>query len=248
MQHYAIIVAGGQGTRMGTQKPKQFMLLDEIPILMRAAHAFFRSTYTPEIIIVLAEALQDEWVDLCHKFRFHVPHLIVNGGSTRFQSVYNGLEFIVKHRIAPENHENIAQATNLIAVHDAARPLVQPALIDRIFEIAHRDGACIPGVANTDSIRSIVSKTADGHPFETQAHETLNRDLVYKIQTPQTFRAHLIWDAYQQEESSSFTDDASVVETKKIPITLIDGDPINLKITHSQDIAIAEAILKQHLV
>ena len=217
---------------MENQVPKQFLLLDKIPILMRTLHAFHRSTLQPGIVVVLAPDLQQQWTDLCYQHRFHVPHYIADGGETRFQSVRNGLNFLAENKLTGDNREQA-----LIAVHDAARPLITPELIDVSFREAEQRGAVTFGVPSTDTIRWVNS-------FDSGENKILPRKQVYRIQTPQTFRAAILIEAYQQAVSEDFTDDVSVVEKMGIPITILNGDPQNIKITHRHDLTAAEAWLR----
>lgn len=238
MSHYAIILAGGSGQRMNNALPKQFLLLDGIPVLMRTLHSFFNSEINPAIIVVLPATMQDYWMDLCHKYKFHVPHLITTGGNTRFQSVQNGLEFLMKN-ILNHKSENIKKEEIYIAVHDGARPLITSDLIDQAFQTTHIHGAVALGYPSTDSIRLIKSA------HEKASNQAYPRELVYKMQTPQVFRASILTDAYCQPERPDFTDDASVVESKGYPITLLEGDHRNLKITSEGDLEIASLYLQQ---
>lgn len=213
-------------------------MLDKIPVLMRTIHAFYRSHSKPEIVVVLPAEWMDYWTDLCFKLHFHVPHLMVEGGSTRFQSVKNGLEFLEQERLSTahvtsETSSTLETSPALIAVHDGARPLVSTQLIDESFEKAKGHKAIVPGLKCSDSVRY----------SENGFNKVLPRDQVFLIQTPQTFQADLLIQAYQQTESSTFTDDASVVEALGIPITLIEGENTNLKITTEEDLALAEILL-----
>lgn len=226
MSNYAIILAGGSGQRMQSNLPKQFLTIEGIPVLMRSIHAFYASETKPEIIVVLAADMQDYWLDLCYKFHFHVPHLITTGGSTRFQSVKKGLEFLAQH------DANMVSEQAVIAVHDGARPLVTSALIDQSFQIARQTGSAVSAVPSTDSIRLVDQQNPS-------ISRTYPRNLVYKMQTPQIFKASILMEAYDQEENPAFTDDATVVESKEYPITLVEGDHRNLKITTDGDLEIA---------
>lgn len=207
---------------------------------MRTIHAFYRSQSKPEIVVVLPAEWMDYWTDLCFKLQFHVPHLMVEGGTTRFQSVKNGLEFLAQERlsnvqVASENSSASKTSPALIAVHDGARPLINPQLIDESFEKAKEHKAVVPGLRCSDSVRY----------SENGFNKVLPRDQVFLIQTPQTFHADLLSQAYQQSESSAFTDDASVVEALGMPITLIEGEKTNLKITTEEDLALAEVLLRR---
>lgn len=233
MADYAIIVAAGTGQRMGHALPKQFHLLDKIPVLMRSLHAFHSCSLEPEIILVLGADWMEYWTDLCYKYRFHVPHSIVEGGQTRFQSVKKGLQYIQDERISDADLAGNA----CIAVHDGARPLVTSELIEQCYQTAKETGAAAPSIPLTDSIRLLDPVTG--------GHNPLDRDRVRRIQTPQTFRADLILKAYQESERPEYTDDCSVLESIGVPITLIEGEQTNLKITTSDDLVIAHAYLQQ---
>lgn len=240
MSNFALIVAGGSGQRMKNALPKQFLLLDGLPVLMRTIHAFHRASSKPEIVVVLPAAWIDYWTDLCFKFQFHVPHFIAEGGNTRFQSVKNGLDFIAAEKLSGSGEQDVEidrvaiDNEAIIAVHDGARPLVDPALIDESFLSARTNKAVVPGIPATDSVRF----------SDNGSSKVLPRDRVYLIQTPQTFQADILIKAYQQPESTAFTDDATAVEAIGVPITLIQGNKINLKITTEEDLAIAATILQ----
>lgn len=225
--NYAIIVAGGNGTRMVDGTPKQFMSLAGLPMLMHTIRKFHRSRTQPAILVVLPAHHQATWRGLCERTGFDIPHATCDGGASRFQSVKNGLRWIK----ARENN------LNSIAVHDAARPLVSPALIDAVFDATAENEAAVPAVRCVDSVRLLDSRTGTSR--------AIPRDEVFLVQTPQAFRAQTLLDAYDTHEQASFTDDASVVEAKKIPIKIIDGEYDNFKITFPKDLQIAESILSK---
>lgn len=216
MKYYAIIVAGGQGSRMQENVPKQFLLLNGKPVLMHTMEAFHSCALKPEIILVLNVHQHQYWEQLCIDFNFRIPHRLVSGGEERFHSVSNGLKII--------------KGDGIVAVHDAVRPLISPELIQHAFRTAEEKGNAVVGVSPTDSIRKL---NPTGHS------EALNRNMVVLIQTPQTFDLNLLRKAYLQPYRSGFTDDASVVEHLGVPINLIDGERKNLKITYKEDLEIA---------
>ncbi|MFB9845040.1 2-C-methyl-D-erythritol 4-phosphate cytidylyltransferase [Mucilaginibacter ginsenosidivorans] len=221
-KHYAIIVAGGSGTRMRSSVPKQYLLLNGIPLLMHTINAFNACATKPGIILVLHPESHDYWNQLCKEHNFTVPHQLVSGGETRFHSVRNGINMI-------EDDDAI------VAIHDAVRPLVTCAIIDESYECAEKYGNAIVAVKSRDSVRQIRDNRS----------QSLNRDNIYLIQTPQTFQAAQLKNAYKQVYQESFTDDASVVEQTGVNINLIGGSHQNIKITFPEDIAIAEFLLKQ---
>jgi 2-C-methyl-D-erythritol 4-phosphate cytidylyltransferase len=221
-KNYAIIVAGGSGTRMGTAIPKQFLLLKGTPVLMHTIGAFFHSEARPQIIVVLHPDFHAYWTGLCKTHNFNIPHLLVNGGKTRFHSVKNGLD-------------NIKDDTdNLIAVHDAVRPLTSEHIINTSYKYAAINGNAIAAVKSRDSVRQLK----DG------VSQSLVRDDIYLVQTPQTFQSSQIKKAYLQPYDATFTDDASVIEAAGFMVNLTEGSYNNMKITFPEDIAIAELLLE----
>ena len=220
MRTIAIIVAGGSGTRFGAQLPKQFLELGGKPILMRTIEAFGDGAF--DIIVTLPVDQMSLWKDLCHKYAFTVPHRVVPGGDTRWHSVKNALD-----SIAP------IEDVDVIAVHDGVRPLASTALIKRVLEAARHDGAAIPVVMLNDSVRQVTGDIS----------HALDRSSLRAVQTPQAFEAKLLLDAYSLPYESTFTDDASVVERAGHVVTLVEGEPHNLKITRPMDLALAEYLL-----
>ncbi len=228
MRTIAIIVAGGSGTRFGAQLPKQFLELAGRPILMRTIEAFGESCETGDtsldVIVTLPADQMDLWQQLCEKYAFSLPHRVVAGGETRWHSVKNALAAV----------GDIADV-DVIAVHDGVRPLATAGLIHRVLDAARRDGAAIPVVPLNDSVRQVAGDTS----------HALDRSSLRAVQTPQAFDARLLLDAYHQPFDPTFTDDASVVERAGHRVTLVDGDPVNLKITRPMDLALAEYLLNQ---
>ncbi len=219
MRTIAIIVAGGSGTRFGAELPKQFLNLKGQPTLMRTIQAFGDGF---DVIVTLPEGQIGLWQELCRQHKFAVPHRVVPGGETRWHSVKNALDSI-----------GDVDCVDVIAVHDGVRPMVTAEIISRTLEAARRDGAAIPVVALNDSVRQV-----DGD----NSH-ALDRSSLRAVQTPQAFDARLLVDAYQQPYEPTFTDDASVVEKFGRQVTLVEGDPMNLKITRPMDLALAEYLL-----
>jgi 2-C-methyl-D-erythritol 4-phosphate cytidylyltransferase len=168
--------------------PKQFLLLNGRPLLMYTIEAFHQSAYQPQIILVMPPNFHTYWQELCQEHGFTIPHLLVNGGETRFHSVKKGLELV--------------DDGSLVAVHDAVRPLTSLQLIDDAYAKAAEYGNAITAVKSRDSVRSV----RNGHS------ESLLRDEIYLVQTPQTFRSELLKKAYLQPFNEGFTDDASVAE------------------------------------
>ncbi|MBD1421723.1 2-C-methyl-D-erythritol 4-phosphate cytidylyltransferase [Sphingobacterium chuzhouense] len=224
---YAIIVAGGSGSRMKSDLPKQFLLLDGKPVVMHTLERFANTESEIRLILVLHADMFSFWDELCDKHDFQIPHTVITGGETRFQSVLNG----IRH-IAERQHQFLDNT--LIAVHDAARPVITSATIEACFEQTLQHAATVLAVPSTNSIRQ-------GNEVENKA---LDRKEVWIVQTPQTFQGHILYQAFQQDELPSFTDDASVVEKLGYNIHLIHGDHRNIKITFPEDISIAQFYLK----
>ena len=214
-----IIVAGGGGSRMGGTRPKQFMLLDGMPILARTINNFAQALPGAEIVVVLPAEHADFWRNLAARFDV-APHTVAEGGKERFHSVKNGLAALKR---APE----------LLAVQDGVRPLGTRELIVRTVAAAAEHGTAIPVVEPVDSFRQ-----TDG-----TASHIIDRRSLRIVQTPQVFRAELLLRAYETEYRSEFTDDASVVEQAGTTVFLCEGERTNLKITTPEDMLIAEALL-----
>ena len=233
MKTIAIIVAGGSGMRFGASVPKQFLELGGKPILMRTIatfdkalsdkrDGFFDVNSAHEIIVTLPADQMGLWRDLCNRHGFTIPHRVVAGGETRWHSVKNALDSL-----------GSADDIDVIAVHDGVRPLASKKLICRTLEAALSTGAAIPVVALNDSVRQVMGDSS----------HALDRSSLRAVQTPQAFDARLLLDAYSQPYQPRFTDDASVVEQLNRTVTLVEGEPNNLKVTRPMDLALAEYLL-----
>lgn len=226
--NFAIIVAGGSGSRMKADIPKQFLLLRGKPILQHTIEQFLTvelpALEAPQsasvdsmkinIILVLPEREQAIWEQLCRQHGFHPDIQTVSGGSTRFQSVRNGLNAIQSPK-------------GIVAVHDGVRPFVSAAIIQNSFRTAARTGSAVTCVPVKDSVRVVG---ADGRS------QAVDRSQYRLVQTPQTFQLELFRRAFQTQEQAFFTDCASVMEYAGFPITLIDGAYENIKITTPEDL------------
>jgi 2-C-methyl-D-erythritol 4-phosphate cytidylyltransferase len=200
--------------------PKQFMVLAGKPILCHTLQAFKDTIPDIDLILVLPQDQVARWESICKRLNFTVPHRIVHGGATRFDSVTNGLALVVEE--------------GLVAVHDAVRPLVSPRTIRSVFKEAEMYGNAVPAIPMTDSIRKIT----------TAKSIAVDRTKYCIIQTPQCFLVSLLKKAYEQPYQFHFTDDATVVEDLGEKIRLIDGKTDNIKITTPGDLIIAEALIK----
>lgn len=227
MKKIAIIVAGGSGQRMNSAVAKQFLLLQNRPILYHTLLAFKVADPSTELIVVLPENQIVYWQSLKHQFSDIdqlTPHQIIVGGETRFHSSKNGINAIT------------TKEDCLIAIHDGVRPLIEPETINKAFAYAAEAGNCVVAVSSKDSIR-LWDATQN-------AFKSVLRDDVKIIQTPQIFTLDALKKAFNQEYSPLFTDDASVIEAMGESIHLLDGKYTNLKITTPEDLLVAESILE----
>jgi len=215
----AIIVAGGTGQRMGSVVPKQFLEIQGKPILLHTIDQFVAAFSDIQLVVVLPEAYIQEGQALLSKNGFTKNIVFVPGGDTRFQSVKNGLAQVKESAI--------------VFVHDAVRCLLTPALIQRCYQQALENGSAIPAVSSTDTVRLMKG----------DKNELFNRENVMLIQTPQTFQSDILLAAFNQDYIASFTDEANVVEASGKPVSIVDGEFENIKITRPLDLAIAEYIL-----
>ena len=216
----AIIVAGGTGTRMGADKPKQFLLLDGHPLLYHTLQSFLASFDDLEIILVLPEDHIDEGINIANSCSAQRNIRVVTGGATRWESVRNGL-----HQV---EHDGI------VLVHDGVRCLVEPDLIRKCCACAWEQGSAIPVVPATDSIRRV----------EGNQSSVVDRNSIRLVQTPQTFRAPVLKKAFEQCTRNDFSDEAAVWEAAGWQVSLVEGAYDNIKITRPVDLLVAAAILQ----
>jgi 2-C-methyl-D-erythritol 4-phosphate cytidylyltransferase len=225
---HIIVVAGGSGSRMKSEIPKQFLVLsDGMPILMHTIAKFFYTYPDIKIILVLPANEISFWKKLVLEHHFEIEHKIVEGGVTRFHSVKNGLDTI------DENLKNC-----VVGIHDGVRPLVNAETITNCFHTAFDLGNAIPSIGLKDSIRK---KNISSNVYEAQ-----DRNLYQLIQTPQCFQLGILKKAYQTEFKEIFTDDASVVEYLGEKINLVAGNEENIKITTPTDLLIANSFLQKN--
>ena len=216
---YALIVAGGKGLRMGTDLPKQFLPIGGKPVLMRTLEAFHAYDEAMRIILVLPHDQQAYWQGLCAEYRFTVPHLVAEGGETRFHSVRNGLSLV--------------EAPGRVGVHDGGRPFVSRAVMARCYALASERQAVVPVIPVVETVRHLTGGES----------RTVYRDEYCLVQTPQVFDVDLLKRAYERSYTPAFTDDASVVEALGVSVTLTEGNRENIKITTPFDLRVAEALL-----
>lgn len=226
---YIIIVAGGKGLRMGSDIPKQFLPIGGKPVLMRTLERFREYSAELQIILVLPEAQQAYWRELCKQYNFPLPlegtgggfYQLANGGQTRFHSVQNGLAKV------PDD------AQGVVGVHDGVRPFPSIEVIKNCYETARTKKAVIPVIPVVETVRHL----------EGEKSVTVPRGDYRLVQTPQTFDIQLLKAANRQPYNDGFTDDASVVESYGYEITLVEGNRENIKITTPYDMKIAEVLI-----
>lgn len=224
MERFAILVAGGQGLRMGGDVPKQFLPLDGRPVLMHTIDRFREVFPDMHIIVVLPQGQHDYWHDLCRRHHLEGGFLTAPGGDTRFHSVLNGLNAI------PAD-----VSEGLVGVHDGVRPFVSRDTLRRCYEEAARSGTAVPVVPVVETLRHV---SPDGESM------TVPRSDYRLVQTPQVFSLALLHRAYRQPYAPQFTDDASVVEALGERITLVEGNRENIKLTTPADLLLAKGIME----
>ena len=221
MKKYAVIVAGGSGQRMGTQVPKQFLLLHGKPVLWHTLNVFLGAYEDLDIILVLPEEHMETGKKILYATSEPQRIRIVAGGATRFHSVQNGLQ--------PIREESV------IFVHDGVRCLLTTSLIHHCYEQALEHGSAIPVIDCRDSVRLITP----------EGNEAIDRSRVKLVQTPQTFVSSVLVPAFTVEYREEFTDEATVVEAAGSLVHLVEGEVNNIKITMPADLSIAEELLGQ---
>ena len=219
MKKFAVIVAGGNGSRMNNSIPKQFLLLHGKPVLYYTINTFLKAYDDLQIILVLPEEYITTGKEIIDTFFDRTRIQITIGGQTRFHSVQNGLQLV--------NEESI------VFVHDAVRCLVSADLVRRCYDAAMENGSAIPVIDCKDSVRLI---TAEGN-------EALERNSIKLVQTPQTFHSKILLPAYEIDYKDKFTDEATVVEAFGLKVQLVEGEENNFKITRPVDLILAEQLL-----
>jgi 2-C-methyl-D-erythritol 4-phosphate cytidylyltransferase len=223
MKKYAVIVAGGSGTRMGAEIPKQFILLKDKPVLYYSLKTFLEAYTDLQVILVLPVDYTDMGQEIIDAYFDKDRIRITAGGDTRFQSVKNGLA--------------LTEDESIIFVHDAVRCLLTKELIHRCYEQAVETGSAIPVIASKDSVRLISEEGSDA----------FDRNKVMLVQTPQTFHSKILLPAFQIDYKDKFTDEATVVEAYGLKLSLVEGEENNIKITRPVDLLIAERLLEDEV-
>lgn len=216
MEKFAVIVAGGSGSRMGNEIPKQFLPVAGVPVLIHTVRAFLAAYPDLQIILVLPSEHIQKGHELAAAYFPDNPILLATGGKTRFDSVRSGLSLVTPEAI--------------VFVHDAVRCLISVSLIRRCYDQALAEGSAVPVVPLKDSIRKITDAGS----------EVVNRETLRAVQTPQTFKGELLIKAFETPYQDGFTDEATVVEFAGGKISLVEGEEANIKITYPSDLLLAE--------
>lgn len=221
IKNHIVIVAGGTGSRINNSVPKQFIEINNKPIIVHTIEKFIAFDKNIQIYIAVHRDYYNHMLEISKK---HLPGIsihITNGGETRFHSVKAALQLITSH-------------DGIVGIHDAARPMVSSDTIQRCFETARLKGNATPSVPVNESLRKVNGNE----------NEAVNRTDYKIIQTPQCFAIQQIKEAFLQDYDTSFTDDASVMEKAGHRIILVEGNVENIKITYPADLVIAEQYLK----
>lgn len=217
---YVIIPAGGSGSRMGSEIPKQMLDLRGKPVLRRTVELFMDLPFKVGIVISINPSIKDMWMEYCRYNNFVFKSILTPGGLTRFHSVKRALSYL------PDG--------GIVAVHDGVRPLMRKEDVAAIFEEAEEHPAVVPLMPVQDSMRRLVS---DG------VTEIVDREEYRLVQTPQVFHTEVLRKAYSQAFTPEFTDDASVVERTGVPLHFCAGSRLNIKLTTPEDMVLAGALI-----
>jgi len=220
MKKFAVLVAGGSGSRMKTDLPKQFLSLKERPLLFYTINSFLKAADDISIILVLPQDFIEMGNEIINQYFKGKDIIVTAGGQTRFHSVKNGLQMI--------NEDSV------VLVHDAVRCLVTEDLINRSIVAAIEKGAVVPVISSRDSVRMITGSK----------NNSIERSTLKLVQTPQTFLSKNLISAFEAEYNEMFTDEAAVMEAAGYEIHLIEGEENNIKITFPIDFVLAEKILE----
>lgn len=220
-------MAAGSGTRMGAELPKQFLEMGGKAVLHRTMEVFIEACPGISVVTVLPEDYIQYWKDYCLKRNFICPQIIVKGGITRFHSVRNALARIPDGAIA--------------AVHDGVRPLITPAKVRELFDLAEDCPGVIPVVPCVDTMK-VLQPSESKDIWVEKAGEEVDRSILFGAQTPQVFQSEILKAAYDQPYDTAFTDDASVVSRYGKSLSYVMGERLNIKITTPEDLVLARAV------
>lgn len=221
----ALLLAAGRGRRLGHVRPKQFLPLGGHEIIVYSLYAFQKSELVGQVGVVVDGQWEGHVKEIVERYHFGKVSFIIEGGASRQESSRIGVEAL-------------GEDVELVLIHDGVRPFVSEGLIERVVAGVEETGACVPALPVYDTI-----KVAEGGFVK----ETLDRESLFAVQTPQGFRRELILEAHRvaQEENFLGSDDAVLVERLGKPVKIVEGDPLNIKITTAEDLILAERILHE---
>ena len=232
VQYAAIIVAGGTGTRMGGNIPKQFLLLEGVPIIVHTLKRFLNFEANLKIALVLHISCKEEWNDIAANYLTEAENSriwVCEGGKERTDSVWNGLVCLA------ENFGN-SSLRIIVGIHDAVRPFLSQRMLRECFQTAEQRQAVIPALPVKFSLRRRTSENTS---------EPINRMEYLEVQTPQVFDFQLLFDAYKNRKADNYTDDAGLFQAEtNFSVYDVKGDYNNIKITTPEDLFVAERILE----
>ena len=222
MKYEVVIPAAGQGKRMNAGKNKQFIELDGMPVIVHTLNVFEQDPECTGILLVVNPNEKDIFTQLADRYGIHKIKGMISGGSERQHSVYNGLK---------------TASSEIVLVHDGARPFIKKNMINKLVKAASEDGAATVAVPVKDTIKRVQNS---------EVIETVERSSLWAVQTPQAFRLSAILAAHEEASQSGFlgTDDASLIERSGSKVHVVEGDYTNIKLTTPDDLLIAKAILE----
>lgn len=246
-EKFAVILAGGEGKRAGGDRPKQFVEIAGIPMIVRTLMSFHNYDSSIRLIVVVHPGFISDYKGLIEEYGCEIPHEVACGGRSRGESVANGLCYILR-----ENPDICGKDGVMVAVHDAARPLIDDKTLERGFSSLTPGCGRVPVTPSVNSLRKLTK--GSGLDLEECESESVDRNLFVQVQTPQFFLIKDLAAAYSISPKGErmtdinfelFTDDASIAEASGIKIQLFEGNAENIKITHPIDFFIAEAIINR---
>lgn len=232
-ERFVIIPAGGTGSRMGSELPKQMLDLLGKPVLRRTVELFMDQPFKVGIIISINPSIKDMWLEYIRKNNFVFKHILINGGLTRFHSVKKAMKYLPDGALA--------------AVHDGVRPLLKREEVAAVYDIAENYPAVVPVLPVTDSMRVLQGVNAGDGSLYAESR-TVDRSMYRLVQTPQIFHTEVLKKAYGAAYDPEFTDDASVVEKSGVPLHFCSGSRFNIKLTTPEDMSLARAVLSSGLL
>lgn len=245
MKKFAIILAGGEGHRHGGDMPKQFVEIAGYPVLWWSMKRFYDEDPSTSIVVVMHPGFFDDWDIINHNLsdKDRIPHVISCGGISRGDSVANGLKTIKE--IIRSEIEGISEEEILVAVHDAARPMVPVKVITRGWKYVKEGVGSVPVVYSTSSLRMLLNKPQEKGDFHNVDSEPIDRSMIVEVQTPQVFTLADLDKMYKNHLEEKYTDDAGLAQSLGIRIALFEGSTINFKITNPEDSKIASFLISQ---